>query len=61
MNNSCVKVMVKCPSCTRRIFDKCTPATGEIEIKCPRCGNVVRVNLALRRGIYYRRMCHAMR
>jgi len=44
-----MQVMKKCPVCDRRIFDKITPTSGLIEMKCPHCRNVVTVNLALRR------------
>ena len=44
-----MQVMKKCPICDRRIFDKITPTSGMIEMKCPHCRNVVKINLALRR------------
>ena len=44
-----MQVMKKCPICDRRIFDKITPTSGMIELKCPHCRNVVTINLALRR------------
>ena len=44
-----MQVMKKCPVCDRRIFDKITPTSGLIEMKCPHCRKVVTVNLALRR------------
>ena len=40
-------VMKKCPVCDRRIFDKITPTTGTIALKCPHCHKVVQINLAL--------------
>lgn len=51
-----VTIAVKCPKCDWRIMDKVTPTSGEIEIKCPRCRKVVKVDLALRRRILYRRV-----
>ena len=33
-----------------RIFDKVTMTTGNIEIKCPKCGYVNEIDLSLRRG-----------
>ena len=44
-----LRVAKKCPVCGHRLFDKISLATGYVEIKCHRCGSVVRVNLALRR------------
>ena len=44
-----IHVMKKCPVCDRRIFDKITPTTGTIALKCPHCHKVVQINLALRR------------
>ena len=41
-----VGVIVKCPSCEWRILDKVTPTSGIIEMKCPRCGKVVVVDLS---------------
>lgn len=49
-----IKVIVKCPECEWRIFDKVTPATGIIELKCPKCGKIVMVDLSLRRSIKFR-------
>ena len=44
------KVIVRCKRCEWRIFDKVTMATGNIEIKCPKCGYVNEIDLSLRRG-----------
>lgn len=51
-----INIRVACPKCSARIFDKITVSTGIIEMKCPKCGNVVKVNLALRkfRSVLYR-------
>lgn len=43
-----IKVMKLCPYCDWRIFDKVTPTTGIIEMKCPNCRKVVRVDLSYR-------------
>ena len=40
-----VKDMKLCPYCAWRILDKVTPTTGVIEMKCPKCRRVVRVDL----------------
>ena len=49
-----VKVVKLCPYCQWRILDKVTPTTGIIEMKCPNCRRVVRVDLSYRtaRGSY---------
>ena len=44
------KVIVRCKRCEWRIFDKVTMPTGNIEIKCPKCGYVNEIDLSLRRG-----------
>lgn len=44
------KVIVRCKRCEWRIFDKVTTTTGNIEIKCPKCGYVNEIDLSLRRG-----------
>ena len=38
-------VMKKCPVCDRRIFDKITPTTGTIALKCPHCHKSYRSTL----------------
>lgn len=44
------KVIVRCKRCEWRIFDKVTMTTGNIEIKCSKCGYVNEIDLSLRRG-----------
>lgn len=44
------KVIVRCKRCEWRIFDKVTMTTGNIEIKCPKCGYVNEIDFSLRRG-----------
>lgn len=44
------KVIVRCKRCEWRIFNKVTMTTGNIEIKCPKCGYVNEIDLSLRRG-----------
>lgn len=44
------KVIVRCKRCEWRIFDKVMMTTGNIEIKCPKCGYVNEIDLSLRRG-----------
>ena len=43
-----VKIVKSCPYCAWRILDKVTPTTGVIEMKCPNCRRVVRVDLSFR-------------
>jgi len=43
-----INVIVRCPECQRRLMDKVTATNGVIEIKCPQCRKVVKVNLSLR-------------
>jgi len=38
-------IVVKCPNCKRRILDKTSDAQGIIELKCPQCFRIVKVNL----------------
>ena len=35
-----IKVVKRCPKCDWRIFDKVTPTSGIIELKCPNCRKV---------------------
>lgn len=51
-----VRIMKRCPNCDWRIFDKITMTTGVIEMKCPNCRKVVRIDLSLRRKTPYRRV-----
>ena len=50
MNRMEMKIIVRCPKCDWRIFDKVTPTTGVIEMKCPNCHRVVEVDLSLRKN-----------
>lgn len=43
-----IKIMKKCPICGRRIFDKITPTSGFIEMKCPGCRQVITIDLSYR-------------
>lgn len=49
MVDDSIRVMKKCPNCNWRLFDKITPASGRIEIKCPKCCAVVVIDLSYRR------------
>lgn len=51
-----IKIAKRCPNCNWRIFDKVTPTTGIIQIKCPRCKTEVKIDLSLRKtGVKYRK------
>ena len=53
-NAATVRISKYCPVCGWRLVDKVTPTSGIIEIKCPRCTNIVKINLAYRNAIRYR-------
>jgi phage FluMu protein Com len=36
---------VMCPICNRRVFDIKERASGEIEMKCPHCRNIISIPL----------------
>ena len=38
----------KCPNCGWRVLDKITPTVGIIELKCPKCGRPVTIDLSCR-------------
>lgn len=44
-------IKVMCPICNKRIFDIKNRASGEIEIKCPHCRNVISVELNSSRSV----------
>lgn len=48
-----LRVAKKCPVCGQRLFDKVSLATGFVEIKCPNCKHITRINLACRRQNTY--------
>ncbi len=47
------KIVKKCPVCGWRIFDKITPTSGLIEMKCPSCRQVITVDLSYRSAKRY--------
>ena len=47
-------IIVRCPNCEWRILDKITPTSGNIKVKCPKCGKEVVLNLSLRKSVHYR-------
>ena len=46
-----LRVSKKCPNCGWRVLDKITPTTGVIELKCPKCGKPVKIDLSYRRSM----------
>lgn len=51
------QIAVRCNKCMRIIAYKIAAGTGRIQIKCPKCGNEMIVDLSLRRakgGLFYR-------
>ncbi len=54
-----IRVVKRCPECGKRLFDKISMTSGYIELKCPRCGAMVRINLALRRRSHTNRFAFA--
>lgn len=52
-----ISVAVRCNQCMRIIAYKIAVGTGRIQIKCPKCGKVMIVDLSLRRSkgrLFYR-------
>ena len=52
-----MKIAVRCKKCSHLIAYKVSAASGFLEVKCPRCGEVSKINLALRNAkplIFYR-------
>ncbi len=52
--NATIRIAKHCPVCSWRIFDRVTPTTGIIEMKCPRCAAIVKINLSFSQQIHYR-------
>lgn len=48
-NSDAVRIIKRCPKCGWRIFDKISPTSGVIEMKCPHCGKLITVDLSFRR------------
>ena len=58
MDDSSMRIAVKCKNCSFTMFYKTSMATGTVECKCPRCKSIVKVNLALRKSsipLFFRR------
>lgn len=48
-NDNRIRVSKLCPICGNRLFDKVSPTSGVIEMKCLQCKQIVKINLAFRR------------
>lgn len=51
------QVAIRCTDCRRIIAYKLCGGSGRIQVKCPKCGNVINIDLSLRRArspIFYR-------
>ena len=44
------QVAVRCPQCKRVVGYKIAAGTGRIQIKCPKCGKEMVIDLSLRRA-----------
>lgn len=55
MDNNTIRVSKKCPACGWRLFDKVSPATGVVQIKCPKCRQTVTIDLAYRKTVVCRK------
>lgn len=54
-----IKIAVRCDKCCRVIAYKLSATSGYLQLKCPKCGSEVKVDLSLRRArgaIFYRRV-----
>lgn len=51
------QVAVRCNTCQRVVAYKLATGGGRLQMKCPKCGNVVKIDLSYRRvsrPLYYR-------
>lgn len=50
-------IAVRCKECRRIVAFKLAAGNGILQVKCPKCGNTVRIDLSLRKvkqPVYYR-------
>ena len=47
---SSVTTVTRCPACNQKLWEKESPCSGFLSVKCPRCKHRVMINLALRRA-----------
>lgn len=53
-----VKVAIRCNDCRRIVAYKLCTGSGRIQLKCPKCGTELQVDLSMRRAkypIFYRK------
>lgn len=56
-NNETMKVAVRCDACKRVVAYKLSTTSGHLQLKCPKCGKEIKIDLSLRRSkvpIYFR-------
>ena len=56
-NMSPTKIAVRCNQCKRVVGYKIAAGTGRIQIKCPKCGTEMVIDLSMRRSnkrLFYR-------
>lgn len=54
-----MKVAVRCDKCRRIVAYKLSTTSGHLQVKCPKCGKELQIDLSLRRAkvpIFYRRV-----
>lgn len=52
-----MKVAIRCGECRRIVAYKLCKGSGRLQMKCPKCGSEIQIDLSLRRAkypIYYR-------
>ena len=57
-NVATTKIAVRCNQCKRIVGYKIAAGTGRLQIKCPKCGAEMVIDLSMRRssrGLFYRR------
>lgn len=58
-DNMNIGVIKRCPICNWRVMDKITPTTGIIEMKCPNCKRVIKIDLSFRKNVVKYRLAAA--
>jgi len=58
-DNMNIRVIKRCPICNWRVMDKITPTTGIIEMKCPNCKRVIKIDLSFRKNVVEYRLATA--
>lgn len=50
INLATAHIIRRCPYCGCKLYEKLGRCDGTIQIKCPKCGKQVNMNLALRKA-----------